>query len=490
MPLKPGVRLGVYQVVSAIGAGGMGEVYRAHDTALGRDVAIKVLPELFAADTERLARFEREARLLASLNHPNIAAIYGLERTGTATCLVMELAAGDTLAARITRASGPRAQGSGLPMDDALALAIQIASALEAAHEKGIIHRDLKPANIVVAPDGKVKVLDFGLAKLAAGEAGEAGRAGGAGREGHDLTQSPTLAHAGTMAGMILGTAAYMSPEQARGKTVDKRTDIWAFGCVLFEMLTGTQAFAGDTLTDIVAAVVKNEPEWSALPPETPPSVRSVLRRCLKKEPAQRLHDIADARIEIEQAIAEPVPRSTGASASRPRASFARIIPWAAVVLLATALLLSQTSARRAVSRSIGVVRLELNMPAGVEVGETGTPSIAISPDGTRLAFVGGVGGLRRLYVRRLDEFEAKVLRGTETANVCFFSPDGRSLAFIANDRTLKTVTLADGLVTTLAGDVDYQGGGGVWGADERITFGRGGTLWQVPSGRTTGATA
>ena len=238
MPLLPGVRLGVYQVVSAIGAGGMGEVYRAHDTALGRDVAIKILPDTFAADAERRARFEREARLLASVNHPNIAAIYGLERNESATCLVMELAAGETLAALIARTAGPgttgggrRAEASGLPLDEALPIALQIAAALEAAHEKGIIHRDLKPANIVVGPDGKVKVLDFGLAKFDAGSASLSGERG-------ELSHSPTLTFAATQLGVILGTAAYMSPEQAKGRAADKRSDIWAFGCVLFEMLS------------------------------------------------------------------------------------------------------------------------------------------------------------------------------------------------------------------------------------------------------------
>ncbi len=244
MPLEPGLRLGVYQIVIAIGAGGMGEVYRAHDTTLGRDVAIKVLPEAFAADGDRLARFEREARLLASLNHPNIAAIYGLERSPSATCLVMELAEGQTLASRIARGR--------IPIDDALRIALQIAAALEAAHDKGIIHRDLKPANIVVAPDGKVKVLDFGLAKEMAHDAAAI-----------DASHSPTMLPAGTLAGVLLGTAAYMSPEQARAKAIDARTDIWAFGCVVFEMLAGRPAFSGDTLTDIVAAVVTRDPDWA-----------------------------------------------------------------------------------------------------------------------------------------------------------------------------------------------------------------------------------
>ena len=481
MPLAPGIRLGVYEVVGAIGAGGMGEVYRAHDTTLDRDVAIKVLPDAFAADAERLARFEREARLLASLNHPNIAAIYGLERSASATCLVMELAAGETLAARIARTAGPwttvggrRAMGAGLPLEEALPIALQIAAGLEAAHEKGIVHRDLKPANIVVGTDGKVKVLDFGLAKLA-------GEAEGVAQD-FSPANSPTMAHAGTMAGVILGTAAYMSPEQARGKLVDKRTDIWAFGCVLFEMLTGRPAFAGETLTDIVAAVVKNEPEWNALPLETPAAVRSVLRRCLKKDPAERLHDVADARIEIGEAHAEPAAFADGIPARRRLSPFGHVVPWTLAALAIVALTVTQFVPRRAASPTPRVARLELNMPAGVEASVTNTPNMAISPDGTRVAFVGGVGGLRRLYLRRFDEFEAAPLRGTETVNVCVFSPDGSALAFITSNRVLKKVSLADGLVTTVNGDAESIGGGVAWGPDDRITFGRGGALWQVPA--------
>src|ERR1700684_555942 len=248
MPTLTGKRLGPYEILSAIGAGGMGEVYQAHDTNLERDVAIKVLPEAFAHDPERLSRFQREAKMLAALNHPNIATIYGLEQSNGASYLVMELVSGETLAERVKR-------DGAVPIEEALGIAKQIAEALEAAHEKGIIHRDLKPANVKVTPEGKVKVLDFGLAKAFAGA-----------ESGSDPSNSPTLSAAGTMQGVILGTAAYMSPEQARGKTVDKRTDIWAFGCVLFELLTGQQAFQGDTVTEILAAVLRGEPEWAALP--------------------------------------------------------------------------------------------------------------------------------------------------------------------------------------------------------------------------------
>src|SRR6202158_391795 len=262
MTIAAGTRRGSYEVVAKIGAGGMGEVYQAHDTKLGRDVAIKDLPANFVNDPERLSRVQREARMLAALNHANIATIYGLEQSGGVTCLVMELVPGETLAERVK--AGP------LPVEEALKIAIQIAEALEAAHEKSIIHRDLKPANVKVTPEGKVKVLDFGLAKAYAGDS-----------EMGDPANSPTMTAAATMQGMILGTAAYMSPEQARGKSVDKRTDIWAFGCVLYELLTGKQAFAGDDITEILASVVKTEPDWNRLPANTPPAVRMLLKRCL-----------------------------------------------------------------------------------------------------------------------------------------------------------------------------------------------------------------
>src|SRR6202045_3023842 len=278
MTISAGTKLGSYEVTAQIGAGGMGEVYQAHDTKLGRDVAIKVLPEAFAHDPERLSRFQREAKMLAALNHPNIATIYGLEQSNGTSYLVMELVSGETLAERVTR------EGA-LPIEEALTICKQIAEALEAAHEKGIIHRDLKPANVKVTPEGKVKVLDFGLAKAFAGDT-----------TNDDPSNSPTLSMAATMHGVILGTAAYMSPEQARGKAVDKRTDIWAFGCVLYELLCGCQAFEGEDVTEILAAVVKTEPDWNRLPEATPPAIRALLRRCLRKDRRQRFHDAADVR--------------------------------------------------------------------------------------------------------------------------------------------------------------------------------------------------
>src|SRR6202163_1320961 len=279
MTLAAGTKLGTYEVRSAIGAGGMGEVYQAHDTKLGRDVAIKVLPEAFAHDADRLSRFQREAKMLAQLNHTNIATIHGLEHSGDTHYLVMELVPGDTLQQRVKR-EGP------VPVEEALAIAKQIAEALEAAHEKGIIHRDLKPANVKLTPEGKIKVLDFGLAKAFAGDAST-----------EDMSNSPTLSMAATMQGVILGTAAYMSPEQAKGKAVDKRTDIFAFGCVLYELLTGKQAFHGEDVGDILAAVVKSEPDWNRLPEDTPSTIRTLLRRCMRKEKRQRLQDATGVRI-------------------------------------------------------------------------------------------------------------------------------------------------------------------------------------------------
>src|SRR5271169_4031781 len=296
MALAPGTRLGSYEVTAPIGAGGMGEVYQAHDTKLGRDVAIKVLPEAFAHDAERLSRFQREAKMLASLNHPNIATIHGLEQSGDTSYLVMELVSGETLAERVK--AGP------LGIEEALVVAKQIAEALEAAHEKSIIHRDLKPANVKLTPEGKVKVLDFGLAKAFEDDPSTV-----------DMSNSPTLSQAATMQGVILGTAAYMSPEQARGRAVDKRTDIWAFGCVLYELLTGKQAFHGEDITEILASVVKSEPDWAALPANISPSIRVLLQRCLRKDRRQRTPDAAVLRIEIEDALAAPATAEPAAAA-------------------------------------------------------------------------------------------------------------------------------------------------------------------------------
>src|ERR1700693_3320686 len=314
MALTPGTRLGSYEVLAQIGAGGMGEVYQAHDTKLGRDVAIKVLPEAFAHDPGRLSRFQREAKMLASLNHPNIATIHGLEQSGDTSYLVMELVSGETLAERVK--AGP------IPVEEALAIAKQIAEALEAAHEKGIIHRDLKPANVKLTSEGKVKVLDFGLAKAFAGDTST-----------EDMGNSPTLSMAATMQGVILGTAAYMSPEQAKGKAVDKRTDIFAFGAVLYELLAGKPAFHGEDVGDILAAVVMKEPAFDALPANISPSIRVLLQRCLRKDRRQRTPDAATIRIEIEDALAAPKDSGATQAVRAPRSKLLAAVAAALAII-------------------------------------------------------------------------------------------------------------------------------------------------------------
>src|SRR5216684_4448439 len=350
MRLATGINLGPYEILALIGSGGMGEVYQAHDTKLGRDVAIKVLPEAFAHDPQRLARFQREAKLLASLNHPNIATIHGLEESNGTQYLVMELVPGETLRERIAR------EGA-LPVEEALGIARQIAEALEAAHEKSIIHRDLKPANVKVTPEGKVKVLDFGLAKAYAGE-----------ESGSDPSNSPTLSQAATLQGVILGTAAYMSPEQARGKSVDKRTDIWAFGCVLYELLTGKQAFQGETTTEILAAVVKTEPDWHALPSATPAKIRDLLRRCLQKDKNLRMQAAGDARIETQEALAAPQDAGATHAASTPRSKLLGAVA-AALAIIAAVMAWGWWRAKRPVEQKLRpLVRLDVDLGPGVSL--------------------------------------------------------------------------------------------------------------------------
>ena len=461
--LTAGMRLGPYEVLAPLGAGGMGEVYRARDTRLKREVAIKILPDAFAHDTDRLARFQREAELLATLNHPNIAAVYGLEIADDHTALVLELVEGDTLADVTAR--GPMA------IDDALSVARQIAAALAAAHEKGIIHRDLKPANIKVTPDARVKVLDFGLAKFQESDS-----------PASSLSLSPTLNVEATHAGMIMGTAAYMSPEQARGKTVDRRTDIWAFGCVLYELLTGRRVFdTGETISDAVAAVLRHEPDWTALPNETPSQIRRLLRRCLQKDSEHRLHHITDARLEIEEALNEPAEiASATVPVGRPHRRWWPVLSWTLTALalgVAVWALWSRNGSRSTEVPSVR--RLELNLPAGVELFGASSRSLAISPDGSRIAFVGVLGGSRQIYLRALDQFDVVPLRGTDGATATFFSSDGRSLGFVTAAGVLKTVSLVDGATATVIGDVNFLYGS-AWSADDWIVFARGGALWEV----------
>jgi serine/threonine protein kinase len=390
LALAPGTRLGPYEIAAQIGVGGMGEVYKATDTNLKRAVAIKVLPAAVAADAERLARFQREAEVLALLNHPNIAAIYGLERSGATTALVMELVEGEDLSQRIEghrrTDSGQRAKGEGLPLDEALAIARQITDALEAAHEQNIIHRDLKPANIKVRADGTVKVLDFGLAK--AMDVG-AGGPGGPGRAGGDFSQSPTITTpAMTQAGMILGTAAYMSPEQAKGRTVDRRTDVWAFGAVLYEMLTGRRAFEGEDVSDTLARILMKEPDWTALPATVPAVVITVMRRCLQKDRKQRVRDIGDVSLALEGAFETTIPgTAVPAPTPRPRPLWRRAIPVVAAAAIAGA---AGWIVGRPVTRSSPSQRVSIMLPAdqSIAFGCQGCSSLAISPDGTQVAYV------------------------------------------------------------------------------------------------------
>jgi Tol biopolymer transport system component len=460
MTLAPGSRLGVYEVTELIGHGGMGAVYCAHDTRLGRDVAVKVLPDAFSADPDRVARFEREARALAALNHPHIGAIYGLEdaagpQNKMVTALILELVNGPSLADRL--ATGP------LPQEEALRLARQIADALEAAHERGIVHRDLKPANIKVTPEGQVKVLDFGLAKLA-------------GSHDSDATEPPTTA--GTLAGLILGTPRYMSPEQARGQPTDKRTDIWAFGCVLYEMLTGRSPFPGETPSDTIAAILSHDPDWPAIPATTPSHVRRLLQRCLEKDPRQRLRDIGDARIELDTVVGSEamfLVEETSAATSRRTLNPRRWMPALVVVALVAVTALSAVLWNRAaVQPAPSPVHLTALLPPGVTVtrGPGMVLSLALSPDGKTLVIAGTDADGQRLYQRTLDRPDATPVDGTEGASSPFFSPDGQWIGFFA-DRRLKRVPVEGGTAVDITDAPGYPAGAS-WGLDDRIVFSSG----------------
>jgi eukaryotic-like serine/threonine-protein kinase len=474
--LASGSRLGPYEIVSPLGAGGMGEVYRARDTKLNRDVALKVIPDTFALDPDRVARFTREAQVLASLNHPHIAAIYGFEDSGKTHALVLELVEGETLADRIAR--GP------LPLDEALPIARQICEALEAAHEPGIIHRDLKPANIKITPEGVVKVLDFGLAKLT-----DPAHAPAA-----NVSWSPTLTSPALMTGVgvILGTAAYMSPEQAKGRPADKRSDLWAFGCVLYEMLTGTRPFDGEDVTDVMVAVLSKEPDWSALPKFMPTPITRLLHRSLEKDRRRRLDSAAAARLEIDEAIAAPaIDKAVARAAVRgPRRQ--RMLPWAVAVvaLIAGVTMLLVWAPWRPLPASASL-RLEVTLGADASLviapGGAGMPAGSatdVSPDGSQLAFVAqphGVGP--RLYIRRLDQLTATPLAGTDGAVGPFFSPDGQWLGFFSAGK-LRKIAVTGGAPVKLADAPSSRGGS--WAEDGTIVFapvtGSGGGLWRVPA--------
>jgi Tol biopolymer transport system component len=430
----------------------MGEVYRARDTKLKREVAIKTLPEEFSRDPERLARFQREAEALAALNHPNIAHVYGLEESANTRCIVMELVEGETLQQRLTRGA--------IPVEETLQIAKQIAEALEAAHERGIIHRDLKPGNIKITTDGKVKVLDFGLAKAFDREPSTP-----------DLSQSPTLM-SGSIPGVILGTAAYMSPEQARGQATDRTSDIWAFGCVLYEMLAGKPAFDGPTITDILAAVVKTDPDWNPLAEATPASILILLKRCLRKERKRRCHDFVDVRIEIEDTLAGSGPSTNDVQPGmRPRIPAGWWLGAVVGVLLLSGVVRLIVARFRPVAIEGGVLRLQINPPEGGRFifGQIDTGGFAISPDGRTAAFETSLNGQTGLWVQALDGTSAKLLPGTEDSMYPFWSPDNHSIAFFTTSK-LQRVDLA-GSTPQLICDVG-SGRGGTWTEDGRILFG------------------
>jgi serine/threonine protein kinase len=456
-----GKTLAHYEITSQLGKGGMGDVYQAKDRKLGRDVAIKVLPEEFAKDTDRVARFQREAKLLASLNHPNIAAIYGLEKTGGTNFLILELVEGETLADLIKR--GP------IPVEESLKLALQIAEALEAAHEKGVIHRDLKPANIKVTPDGKVKVLDFGLAKAFAADQGMNLS------NSPTLTRSPTLSDMATQQGVILGTAAYMSPEQARGKTVDKRADIWAFGVVLFEMLTGRSLFAGDDVSQTLARVLERQPDFSKLPPNLHPIIVEMLKRCLEKDARNRYSGISDARVDIQKVLADPSGVLVQPVAGMElRTSLRTILPWVSALVLTTiitgvAVWILKPAPPPEPKR---VVRFDYELPAGQqfnrnEAGET-QYQFAVSPDGSRFVYSTTEG----LYLRSMEALNARLIAGTDKYSTApFFSPDGQWLGYFSrSDLKLKKVAISGGARVVLC-DTSALSGFASWNSDNTIIY-------------------
>jgi serine/threonine protein kinase/Tol biopolymer transport system component len=444
-----GKTLAHYEIASQIGKGGMGEVYKAKDKKLGREVAIKVLPEEFARDADRVARFQREAKLLASLNHPNIGSIYGLEESNGTHFLVLELVEGETLADQIKR--GP------ISVEESLKLALQIAEALEAAHEKGIIHRDLKPANIKITDEGKVKVLDFGLAKAFAGS-----------QEDINLSNSPTLSDAATQKGVILGTAAYMSPEQAKGKTVDKHADIWAFGVVFFEMLTGRQVFTGETVSDTLASVLAREPEWQRLPPNLHPRIRFLLERGLEKEPKNRYSGISDARVDIQKVLTYPGGVfGQPATSAEPPTRLRTMLPWLAATLVLTAIIVGVVVWSVRAPEARRVMRFGYTLPEDQQFFDIINPILAASPDGSQFVYSTNEG----LYLQSVDELEARLIGDTKDGPVQpFFSPDGQWIGYHSvADIQIKKIAISGGAPVSLADGTSPQGSS--WGADNTIIY-------------------
>ena len=456
MSLGVGDRLGHYTVTAKLGEGGMGEVWEATDTKLNRQVALKILPDAFAADPDRLARFQREAQVLASLNHPGIAAIYGIEEADDTRALVLELVEGPTLADRI--AQGP------IPLDEALPIAKQIAEALEAAHEAGVIHRDLKPANIKVRDDGTVKVLDFGLAKALEGDAGG------------DPSQSPILTAAATKSGVIMGTAAYMSPEQASGETADTRSDMWSFGVVLFEMLTGQPLFTGKTVSHVLAKVLERDLDFTALPTSTPAPLRRLLRRCLERERKRRLRDVGEALGHLEEAATTPAGDPSVAAAAAPVAQSAgwrRAIPLAVGMLLIGSLMTGLAVWMLAQPAPLPTTRFSVVMPPDQQLTNSARHQVAVSPAGTHLAYVAN----GQLYLRAMDQLEATPLRGTEGGLGPFFSPDGQSIGFWQSGQ-LKRVSLTGGAPVALCDATNPLGAS--WGPEDTIFFAEPAAIVQV----------
>ena len=455
-----GKRLAHYEITEHLGSGGMGEVYQATDSKLGRSVAIKLLPEAFSSDSERVARFQREARVLASLNHPHIGGIHGIEESAGRLFLVLELVSGETLADRIAR--GP------VPLDEAVAIATQIAEALEVAHDAGIIHRDLKPANIKVTADGQVKVLDFGLAKALSSE-----------EPVSEVTHSPTMSLAATQRGVILGTAAYMAPEQARGRVADRRADIWAFGVVLYEMVTGRRLFQGEDLTDTLAAVVREKPDYSA----APPALRKVLEKCLEKDPKKRLRHISAFPLLLQQAEPETVV-ATPIETKRKAGS----LSWALSAILALGLAALAAIHFRETSPQPQAVQFFLEAP-GPTTFANQYGGFAASPDGRFIVFCARADGAPQLWLRPLDSNTPRPLPGTENGNFPTWSPDSKSLVFYVNGK-LKRIELAGGAPLTLGDAAEAPVTSvGTWNASGVIIFGSAGGLMRV-SAAGGGATA
>jgi Tol biopolymer transport system component/tRNA A-37 threonylcarbamoyl transferase component Bud32 len=451
MSVTSGTRFGTYEVVESLGSGGMGEVYRARDSKLRRDVALKVLPAGYRLDRDRQARFQREALALAALNHPNIATLHGVEDAGAVQALVMELVDGPTLADRIAQSAT-----SGLSVAEAIAIARQLVDALEAAHDRGVIHRDLKPSNIKIRPDGVVKILDLGLAKALGTDAADVNAA----------TLTLTSPHT------VIGTPAYMSPEQARGQEVDQRTDIWAFGCVLYEMLTGRRAFEGSTSSDTIAAVLDREPDYERLSPDTPPSVRRLVKRCLMKEPRRRLRNIADARLDLDELPHDEIgPTETGGTGRRSRlVRLGLPVLTGAVVAAILTAIVALWLWRRA-EPAARPVHMTVLLPPGVTVtrGPGRIMSLALSPDGRTLVVAGTDADNERLYIRTLDRPDARAMPGTEGGTSPFFSPDGAWVGFFAN-RRLKRVPVGGGAAVDIAVAPGFPAGAS-WGKDDRIVF-------------------